>query len=190
MNSVLILTLLLVASKMCAQVLTLDARVVVMAEPPSLPAVTQDVLPGEGWVPGMHKLRGQAEVFDTWKPLRRRLAVLQAGTRVTVLSGLSEVSKPDVITVTAPIPELQLNPGDRLLRYTELGEGNADFWTKGRWYGNLDGAFVTNADGSGCQSQCKARVVESGRKKWWFRVRLPDGRVGWTDASGSFGRNY
>src|ERR1035441_3293955 len=107
MNSVLILTLLLVASKMCAQVLTLDARVVVMAEPPSLPAVTQDVLPGEGWVPGVHRLRGQAEVFDTWKPLRRRLAVLQAGTRVTVLSGLSEVSKTDVIRSEEHTSELQ-----------------------------------------------------------------------------------
>jgi hypothetical protein len=188
MNSAVIFTLLLVAFQMRAQVLTRDARVVIMAEPPSLPAVTQDVLPGEGFVSGMHTLSGEAVVFDTWKPLRRRLAVLRAGTRVMMLSGLSEVSKPDVITVTAPIPELQLEPGDRLLRYTELGEGNADFWTKGRWYGNLDGAFVTNADGSGCQSQCKARVVESGRKKWWFRVRLRDGRVGWIDASESFGR--
>ena len=61
------------------------------------------------------RLRGQAVVFDTWKPLRRRLAVLRAETRVTILSGLSEVSKPDVITVTAPIPELQLNPGDSLV---------------------------------------------------------------------------
>ena len=66
MNSAVLFTLLLVAFQMRAQVLTRDARVVIMAEPPSLPAVTQDVLPGEGFVPGMHTLSGEAVVFDTW----------------------------------------------------------------------------------------------------------------------------
>ena len=99
-----------------------------------------------------------------------------------MLSGLGEVSKPDVITVTSPVPDLHLNPGDKLLRYTYRGEGNADFWAKGRWYSDIDGGFVTSADGSGCQSKCKAREVEPGEKSWWFHVRLPDGRTGWTDA--------
>ena len=108
---------------------------------------------------------------------------------MTLLSGLCEVSKPDLITVTSPIPELQLNRGDSLLRYTDYGEGNADFWVDGRWYGDADGAFITEAEGTGCQSQCKARVTEPGRKKWWFRVRLADRRVGWTDAAESLNPN-
>lgn len=160
-----------------------------MAKPPSLPAIAQDVLPGEGWAPGTYKLRGQAVIFDTWRPLRRRLTVLDAGTLVTMLSGLCEVNKPDLVTITSPIPELQLNPGDSLLRYTYYGEGNADFWAKGRWYSNADGAFITEAEGTGCQSQCKARVTEPGRKVWWFRVRLTDHRVGWTDAADSLNPN-
>jgi hypothetical protein len=171
--------LLLVALAMAAQT---PKPGMAMAIPPSLPAITPDVLPGEGWLPGMHKLRGAAMVFDTWKPLRRRIAVLEDGTPVIVLSGLSEVSKPDLITVTSPLPELQLKPGDSLLRYISRGEGYGDFWAKGRWYNALDGSFVTEADGTGCQSHCKARVTEPGRQTWWFRVRLTDQRTGWTEA--------
>ena len=108
---------------------------------------------------------------------------------MTLLSGLCEVSKPDLITVTSPIPELQINRGDSLLRYTYYGEGNADFWVDGRWYSDADGTFITEAEGTGCQSQCKARVTEPGQKKWWFRVRLADRRVGWTDAAESLNPN-
>src|ERR1700690_2107465 len=112
---------MLVACAMGAQVATKRAGFVVMAKPPSLPAITQDVLPGEGWAPGTYRLRGQAVVFDTWRPTRRRLGVVEAGTSVTMLSGLCEVSKPDLVTVTLPVPELQLKAGDSLFRYTYRG---------------------------------------------------------------------
>jgi hypothetical protein len=157
--------------------------------PPSLPVITKDVLPGEGWAIRTYTLHGRAVIFDTWKPHRHRLTVLEAGTLVTMLSGLSEVSKPDVIAVTSRIPELQLSPGDRLFRYTYRGEGNADLWAKGRWYRNADGGMITNADGSGCQSRCQARELEPGRKTWWFRVRLPNNLIGWTDAFDSLNPN-
>jgi hypothetical protein len=178
-------TLLMLVSATSAQVPATRASSVIMPRPPSLPAIVQNILPGEGWVPGTYKLHGQAIIFDTWKSSRRRIAVLESGARIAILSGLSEVIKPDLITVTSPIPELQLNPGDNLLRYTNRGEGNADFWAGGRWYRDLDGSFVTEVDGTGCQSQCKAHVAESGRKTWWFRIRLADGRLGWTDAANS-----
>ena len=181
--------LLLVACTSGAQAPIKHAEFVVMAKPPSLPTISEDMLPGEGWLPGSHKLRGQTVIFDTWRSSRRRLAVLNAGTPVTLLSGLCDVSRPDIVTVTSPIPKFQLYPGDSLLRYTYRGEGFADFWVKGRWYGNADGAFITEADGTGCQSHCKARVTEPGRKIWWFCVRLTDDRVGWTDAVDSLTPN-
>ena len=174
---------------MSAQVPMNQPHFIAMAEPPALPAITQDVLPGEGSTPGKYTLRGPAVIFDTWKPRRHRIATLKAGTPLVLLSGVSEVSKPDLVAVTSPVPELQLNPGDSLLRYTWRGEGNADFWAKGRFYRDLNGEFVTEADGSGCQSQCKARVVESGLKVWWFRVRLMDHRIGWTNAADGFNPN-
>ena len=158
---------------------------IAMEKPPSLPLIVPDVLPGECRAPGTYSVHGQAEVFDTWRKLRHRITVVQVGGSVTLLSGLSEVSKPDVITVTSPVPELRLSGGARLLRYTYRGEGWADFWGDGRWFSNVDGAFVRNADGSGCQTGCRAREVEAGRKVWWFRVRMADGRVGWTNAGDS-----
>lgn len=160
-----------------------------MAKPPSLPAITPDVLPGEGWTPGTYPLRGRAVFYDTWKLHRRRVAVLETGTSITLLSGLCEVSQPDLITLTSPVSELKLRAGDRILRFTYRGEGNADFWAKGEWYTNADLGFVTNADGSGCGSGCKGREVQAGQKRWWFRVRLPDGRIGWSDAVDSLSPN-
>jgi hypothetical protein len=101
---------------------------------------------------------------------------------VTIVSGLDLVEKPDSIVVTSPIPTLGLNVGDTILRYTQRGEGHADFWAKGRWYTNGDLGWVKNADGSGCQGTCKAQEKEAGHSMWWFKVRLADGRTGWTNS--------
>jgi hypothetical protein len=79
---------------------------------------------------------------------------------------------------------------DRILRYTERGEGNADFWANGQWHANADLGFVTNTDGSGCQSTCKALEIEPGKKEWWFRIRSANGQTGWTNASDSFDLKY
>ena len=162
---------------------------IAMKKPPSLPAITQDVMPGEGWVRGRYHLSGEAVVFDTWTAHRHRVTTLVAGTSVTILSGLSEVEKPDIVRLMSPIPRLNLNPGDQLLRYTERGEGNADFWSKGRWFTDADLGFIQNADGSGCSSSCGAREIETGHKVWWFHILLPDGRTGWTDAIRSLNPN-
>lgn len=161
-----------------------------MASPPQLPVITRNALPGEGWATGKSRLHGPAVVFDSWKPGRHRMTTVPAGNTVLLLAGLNVVHQPDIVVVTSPIPQLQLSAGDTLLRYAYEGEGVADFWAKGRWYRKLDGSFIKNADGSGCQSNCKARVVRTGVKTWWFHIRLPDGRSGWTDAFDSINPNW
>jgi len=161
-----------------------------MPHSPSPPVLRHDVLPGEGWSLGIWKLSGPAPIFDSWMEGGQQIARLSVGDEVTALEGLSVVTKPDVIVVTSTIQDMQLVAGDTMLRYTYLGEGNADFWANGRWYSNFDGSFVRESDGSGCQSHCKARVVEPGEKVWWFRVRIPDGRIGWTNARNSIVRPY
>jgi hypothetical protein len=127
--------------------------------------------------------------IDTWQPPRHVIEELAAGTKVTLLSGLNQIDKPDVLEVAAPVREIGLNPGDTLLRDIYRGEGNADFWAKGYWYTNGDLGWVQNADGSGCQGQCKGHEIEVGQAEWWFQVRLADGRVGWTDAADSVNPN-
>lgn len=160
--------------------MTPSTEPVAMTEPPALPMVLQPALPGEGWVPGTYRLHDSVAVFDTWKSKRHLVAKLAAGTPVTLVSGLSQITLPDLITLTSPVVQLGLHPGDTLLRYTEWGEGNADVWAKGRWYADADLGWVRNADGSGCQSICKAQEREHGQKVWWFQVRLAEGRLGWS----------
>jgi hypothetical protein len=92
---------------------------------------------------------------------------------------LSVVYKPDIVTITAPMPQFGLNVGDTILRYTYEGEGFADFWIKGRWYKELDGSFLTEQDGNGCSKNCSGKVTQLGQKEEWSRVRLQDGRDAW-----------
>ena len=153
-----------------------------MRAPPSLPFITEPVLPGEGWGPGRYRLRKSATVFDTWRSGHVVIARVPAGRSVTLLSGLNEVDRPGVIEISSPVTGLLLNPGDILLRYIQRGEGVSDFWAKGRWYTNGDLSWVRNADGSGCQTLCKAHEKEPGQSVWWFKIRLSDGRIGWTDS--------
>jgi len=149
---------------------------------PPLPVITQPVLPGEGWEPGTYRLNKSIAIFDRWQSPHIVHARLLAHASVTLISGLNEVEKPDLIVMTSPIPVLSLSLGDTILRYTQRGEGNADFWAKGMWYTNGDLGWVKNADGSGCETLCKAEEKEAGRSVWWFKVRLADSRIGWTDS--------
>ena len=63
-----------------------------------------------------------------------------------VLSGLSEVIKPDRVAITQPVAAMGLRAGDTLVRYTEHGEGFADFWAGGHWYRSIDGSFIAEPD--------------------------------------------
>lgn len=162
---------------------------VAVTQAPALPLVVQPALPGEGWVPGTYPLRGSATIFDTWKVNRHLVVKLPAGTPVTLISGLSQIIKPDRIVLTSPVAELGLHSGDTLLRYTYWGEGNADVWVNGWWHTGADLGWVKNADGSGCHKDCKAQEREQGQKVWWFQVRLADGRLGWSNDMDSLNHN-
>jgi hypothetical protein len=98
-----------------------------------------------------------------------------------VLEDVIVVDAPDIVRVTEPIAVLKLKEGDTILRYARLGEGWADFWAEGCWYKEASVAFIVEPDGGGCGgSSCAARVTKIGRQAWWFRIRLPNGKAGWT----------
>jgi hypothetical protein len=145
-----------------------------MPQPPGLPATSD-----EKWVLKRFKLGQATTTSNTWMTKRAEIAKLPRGSVVRGLQKLSVVYQPDVVTITAAMPQLGLQVGDTILRYTYEGEGFADFWMKGRWYKEFDGSFITELDGNGCSKKCTGKVSRLGRNEEWSKVRLADRRIGW-----------
>ena len=122
-----------------------------------------------------------AGIADSWKPTRREVGTVPAGTMVEVLEDVIVVDAPDVVRITKPMEELNLKEGDTILRYAHLGEGWADFWVESCWYKESNADFIIEPDGGGCGgSRCSAKVTKPGRQTQWFRIKLPNGKTGWT----------
>ena len=149
------------------------------ANPPKLPAVRAS---GRIATSGARlRIQQVTGIADSWKPTRREIGTVQADTMVEVLEDLIVVDAPDIVRVTEPIEGLKVKEGDTILRYAHLGEGLADFWVEGCWYKEASGNFIVEPDGGGCGgSSCAARVTKLGRQAWWFRIKLPSGKTGWT----------
>jgi hypothetical protein len=145
-----------------------------MPQPPALPATSE-----QNWTVKRFKIERATSIYDTWTTKRKKIGELAPGAIVSGLRKLSVVYEPDIVTITAAIPQFELNAGDTIFRYTYEGEGFADFWIKGRWYKELDGSFITEQDGNGCSKNCSGKVTKLGRKEEWSHVRLQDGRDGW-----------
>jgi hypothetical protein len=146
--------------------------------PPKLPVTRPS---GLSYAGKSLKVPYVAGLADTWKDSRREIAAVPAGTMVEVLEDLIVVEAPDVVWVTTSVEDLHLRQGDTILRYARLGEGSADLWAAGCWYKDADAGFITEPDGGGCGGPtCSAKVTKMGRQSWWFRIRLPNGKAGWT----------
>lgn len=151
------------------------------ANPPKLPVVRPSGRVSESAAPV--RVVRLAGIADTWKSTRREIASVAAGSMVAVLEDAIVVDAPDIVRVTDPITGLKLKEGDTILRYAQLGDGWADLWAEGCWYKDADGGFITEPDGGGCGgSSCAARVTKMGRQTWWFRIRVPGGKTGWTQS--------
>jgi hypothetical protein len=145
-----------------------------MAQPPALPATSE-----QNWTVKRFKIEHTTSIYDAWTTKRKKIGELARGAIVSGLRKLSVVYEPDIVTITAAMPQFELKGGDTIFRYIYAGEGFADFWIKGRWYKELDGSFITEQDGNGCSKNCSGKVTKLGRKEEWSHVRLQDGRDGW-----------
>jgi hypothetical protein len=173
----------LVAASMFAAPLAADKA----ATPePRLPVIDRNACPFEGCTFGKWIVKRETAVFDTWEQARKQLFVLQKGAVVTGLTGVHIVHEPDRIRILKLIPELQVQPGDVILRYMYHGEGASDLWVKGQWKKEYDTGFVTELDNSGCLRDCSAKVISQGRKEWWARLKNRQGQMGWTKVEDQF----
>lgn len=162
----------------CATAAVSQYECIATPNPPKLPVTRAS---GRDFSGNSLRVVQLAGIADTWKPTRREIGSVPAGTIVEVLDDLIVVDAPDIVWVSRPIEGLKLKEGDTILRYARLGEGWADLWANGCWYKEANADFIVEPDGGGCGgARCSAKVTKMGRQMWWFRIKLPNGKTGWT----------
>jgi hypothetical protein len=153
---------------------------------PKLPVIDYDACPGKSRVVPNWQISRNSLEYSSWQDQRTQTDTLKAGEKVTVLAGVNVIREPDKILVTQPFPDIDLKPGDIILRYGYLGEGGANIWAKGVWHKEYDLWRATEKDGkAGCQakSACNSKVIEDGIKEQWVQVKTSRGYTGWVLAS-------
>ena len=153
---------------------------------PALPVINFNACPFEGCKFRKWIVVKEVTLFSSWKEDRKPVVTLKTGDVVTGITGVHITYEPDRIHILQPLPELQLQPGDIILRYMYRGEGFADIWTKGRWRKQFDCSFITEKNSTGCLFDCAAKVVSDGRKDWWVQVKNAQGQTGWTKSESQF----
>jgi hypothetical protein len=153
---------------------------------PALPVINFAACPFEGCTFRKWIAIKDVVLYSTWKEARSPVVTLKNGEVVTGITGVHITYEPDRIQVLQPLPDLQLQPGDIILRYMYRGEGFADVWSKGRWRKQFDCSFITEKSSSGCLFDCAAKVISEGRKDWWVQVKRAQGQSGWAKSEDQF----
>jgi hypothetical protein len=95
---------------------------------PSLPVIDYNTCPFEGCTFGKWKVTKESAVYSSWQEGRAETGKLHPGEDVAGITGVHITRRPDKILVKKPIADLDLRPGDVILRYMYLGEGVANVW--------------------------------------------------------------
>jgi hypothetical protein len=149
--------------------------------------VSEPKLPIVEKVPCLAKSRAHwviqsgSPIYSSWQGRRIQIGRLTAGQKVDVIAGINITREPDRIAVTEAKPDIGVKPGDVILRYEILGEGEANIWANGVWYKAYNLWTATETDGSGCgaKSVCDSKVVKNGVSERWVQVKTASGLTGW-----------
>ena len=156
------------------------------AAEPTLPVINLRACPFEGCSFRKWIVLKDVTLYSNWKEDRKSVITAKAADVVTGITGVHITYEPDRIQVLQPLPGLDLQPGDILLRYMYRGEGFADIWIKGQWRKQFDCSFITEMDSSGCLRDCSAKVISQGHKAWWVQVKTSGGLTGWAKSEDQF----
>jgi len=126
-------------------------------------------------------IKNGSPIYSSWQDQRTQVGRLTARQKVTVLEGINITRQPDRILVTKPKPDIGMKPGDVILRYQILGEGDANIWAKGVWHEGYSLWTAVEMDGTGCGAgdACDSKVIENGIMEQWVRVKTNTGVTGW-----------
>ena len=155
---------------------------------PTLPYLDWGACPFEGCTYREWTASKAVVVYDTWEEKRQPIARLSVGEKVTATTGVVITFRPGVIRMDRDRPENGLRSGDTISVYTNLGEGYAKVWFKGRFYSEFDITFAAWPDHTACgDAKCVAAFTDVGKSAWWAQVKLSSGRMGWVEmGSGDF----
>jgi hypothetical protein len=80
--------------------------------------------------------------------------------------------------------------GDTIWVYSYRGEGFFLVWFKGKMYGeDLGFSPYGGSSGTRCQSDaanCWGHLKAEHSSEWWIKLRLRDGRIGWTNRGNDY----
>jgi hypothetical protein len=80
--------------------------------------------------------------------------------------------------------------GDTIWLYTYHGEGVYLVWFKGKMFeDNIGFSPYGGSSGTRCQSDpknCFGHLTAEHSSEWWIKLRLKDGRIGWTNRGGDY----
>ena len=102
---------------------------------------------------------------------------LRTGQKVQGMTGVVITTKPGIVQAIKPttVDSLKVNAGDRVYVLTNLGEGFAKVWFKGRI---LQGEPY---DGSIFKQIREPEAI------WWVKIKDRRGRIGWSREPENFG---
>jgi hypothetical protein len=111
-----------------------------------------------------------------------QIRMLKKGEHVTAVTGFVR-TRGGEFTVTRN--NGRYHAGDTIWVYSYRGEGFFTVWFKGKMYGEeLGFSPYGGSGGSRCQedsSYCWGTLKTEHSSEWWIKLRLSDGRIGWTN---------
>ena len=154
---------------------------------PALPYLDQGACPFEGCAYREWTARKSVIVYDSFRGKRLTVARLDAGEKVTALTGVVITFRPGVIRMDRDLLHQGLRRGDTILTYTYQGEGVSSAWIRGRFYREMDLSFAKGPNDTGCRGQgCAGSFIDPGKHTWWAQIRTGRGITGWVLAEGNF----